>query len=134
MSTPVDWDAIARKQGYSDPVRMVVEMYYLEEMSLNEVCDRLIISTTALLRFMDLHNLPRKDWTKSIRRTRWVNEGPRCPSCGSTRSKVIQTFPGEPYRRYRRCKECKRYFLTKEIPGQEDIFSVEVLTKRAEDE
>ena len=110
----LNWNEIAKKQGYSDPVRMVVEMYYLEDQSLNEAADKLVVSSSALMEFMQKHGLPRREQSKSLAR-RWSRGGPRCPDCGCTKSRIIQSFPGEPYRRYRRCKECKRYFLTKEV-------------------
>jgi len=129
----LNWNEIAKKHGYDDPVKMVVELYYLEDKSLEEAAARLIVSKSALADFMQNHGLPRREPSKALAR-RWSRGGPSCPACGCTKSRIIQSFPGEPYRRYRRCKECKRYFLTKEIPEQEDILGLEVLTKRAEDE
>lgn len=110
----LNWNKIAKDHGYDDPKRMIVEMYYLEDQSLNEIADKLIVSSQAIVDFMKNHGLPRRKPAEALGR-RWSKGGPPCPDCGCTKSKVVQSFPGKPYRRYRWCKECKRYFLTKEI-------------------
>jgi len=112
----INWNEKARKMGYDNPKTMIADLYYVKEMSLEEVADKLIVSRTALTHFMDESSFPRRNKED----TKWIRGGPKCPDCGEVNSRVLQTFPGDIYYRYRICRSCKRRFMTKEIVEDTD--------------
>jgi len=110
----IDWGAIALKFGYNDPKKLVSDLYWEKGLSLNETADKLIVSVTALVRFMNENNIKRRD-PRYFKRE--VISGPECPSCGERESKVVAAWglTDEGYERERCCKECGRYFRTVEM-------------------
>ena len=107
----IDWIEKAKEMNYDDPRKMIVDLYYAQGMSLDEIADKLIVSKSAVQQFMENSSLPRRD-TKGSGQTRG---GPKCPDCGAQNSKVLWSSLGEFYYRHRQCRECKRKFTTKEV-------------------
>jgi len=112
----IDWDGIAFERGYKNPVEMVDDLYWGRGMSLNEVSDELIVSRTALIKFMKENGIGARGRIEALKNG---GLGPKCPSCGSGRSTVSSSWgmTERGYERERYCKDCGRYFRTVEIVG-----------------
>ena len=103
----IDWRAIARKQGYDDPVEMVRDMY-AQGNSMTDIADKLILSPTAVRNFMVANGITPRSPAK-------LHASPPCPVCGCTDATVTLSLADpEGVTRRRLCRNCGKLFMTRE--------------------
>jgi len=112
MSYELDWVSISSDLGFSSPKRMLMELYYVEGMSLREMGKKLGLRTETIRDKMERLRLP-------LRGRGGPNnskKGPPCPRCSATVSYVTSCrMEAKGYTRYRKCILCGERFKTREV-------------------
>jgi len=103
----IDWGAIALKFGYNDPKKLVSDLYWKENKSLNEMCDELLVSYTTLRNFMLKEGI-------QLRPRSEQRIGPKCKNCGGFTSRIIaiRKKDDDCIIRERVCADCGNIFKT----------------------
>jgi len=104
----VDWDELAKKHGFDNIRDLIIDLYYRQSKSIQDLHSLLGVSRGSLYSCLNQLNLP----SKGRALARYV-AGPPCPKCGATKARIIYSKGFSfGHRRIKVCKECGNKFVT----------------------